>query len=213
MPVAPAQTPSRSSKGMRSAYPPPSTIRTRVSNTAAPPRRIGIPFDATVFANGSPAPIATTPMNTASPRFRSTRFATTGIVQPIGPVRPSQPSTSAMTSGPPATPSAKLPPPGSGIGIMPSRRPSAIPMPTETNDSSALPLMLSPKNRRTSACRPTGTAITRQSPNSITRSEAASISASPRRTCEIMTGKSGSAIVPSGLPTNSERDTYARTTS
>ena len=85
------------------------------------------------------------PMKTDRPRFRSTRLATTGIRQPIGPVRPSQPSTSAMTSGPPATPRLNVPPPGNGTGIMPSRSPSAMPTPIDTNDISALPLMLSPK--------------------------------------------------------------------
>ena len=118
-----------------------------MSRTAAPPRRIWIPFDATVCTKGAPAPMATDPMNTDRPRFRSTRFATTGILQPIGPVRPSQPRTSAMTSGPPATPRLNVPPPGKGTGIMPSTSPSAIPTPIETKDISALPLMLSPKMR------------------------------------------------------------------
>ena len=73
--------------------------------------------------------MATDPMNIDRPRFRKTRFATTGIPQPTGPVRPSQPSTSAMTSGPPATPRLKVPPPGRGTGIIPSSSPSAMPTP------------------------------------------------------------------------------------
>ena len=77
--------------------------------------------------------------------WRMVRLALYEMLHTIGPVRRRALRISATTRGPPAAPSWKVIPPGRVMGIAPTSRPSAMPIPNEKMSISLSFLYESPK--------------------------------------------------------------------
>ena len=149
--------------------------------------------------------------NSSKPSWRMVELAACGSPQMKGPVRPTQPSTMPTTSGPAATPSFRVIPPGSGTSISPTSTPRAIPNPTVKASIWATRRSESPNQLAASSSFSLGTTASTRSPSSSTISGLASRSRSPRRTRVITPlkrpGKSSSPMV---RPATAVEDTVRR---
>ena len=173
-------------------------MRTTASRTTIPAKTNAKPGMAHLFDEGMQ--INSHPRKEqGSPKLRSTLLAGAGMCQMTGPVRPSQPRTSAATSGPPARPRVTFPTPGIGIGIRPTTAPSAIPSPSGDETEACFGQDRIAKSLTTASRLLGSMTRTRRSPYSSMRSGRGKMSASARRTCTI------SIVQPGGCGTSRRR--------
>ncbi len=193
-------------KGSSRMYPLSSTIRTSVKKTAAPPRRIWIPFEVTLLTNGAPAR-ATDADENRQTEFRRSRFAAIGMGHPTGPVRPSPAEHERHDERTPRDPEVKVAAARQRDRYHAQAGVRAPSRPRRDEGQLGTPLELSPKKRRLllGGRRERDHQTIAELEGEVGGGK--QIARSPRRTCEIRTGKSGSGIVRRVLPTNAACDT------